>query len=122
MARLIRPDGLVDYDAANTEMHALAERRLAGEAEDMGQVIATSGQVTVPAGSFDDVIVTRDWTPLEPDTVEAKRQQGIRRAKERARPSQARIGPSQRDGARRQVCTRVHAHQPYRRCAVSLTR
>ena len=34
MARLIRPDGLVEYDAANTEMHALAERRLAGEAED----------------------------------------------------------------------------------------
>jgi lipoyl(octanoyl) transferase len=34
MARLIRPDGLVEYDPANTEMHALAERRLAGEAED----------------------------------------------------------------------------------------
>ena len=34
MARLIRPEGLVEYDAANTEMHALAERRLAGEAED----------------------------------------------------------------------------------------
>jgi lipoyl(octanoyl) transferase len=34
MVRLIRPDGLVDYDAANTEMHALAERRLAGEAVD----------------------------------------------------------------------------------------
>ena len=34
MARLIRPDGLVEYDAANNEMHALAERRLAGEAED----------------------------------------------------------------------------------------
>ena len=34
MARLIRPEGLVEYDSANTEMHALAERRLAGEAED----------------------------------------------------------------------------------------
>src|SRR5512132_3217942 len=34
MARLIRADGLVDYDAANAEMHALAERRLAGIAED----------------------------------------------------------------------------------------
>lgn len=45
---------------------------LAGEAEDMGQVIAGSGNVTVPAGNFDDVIVTRDWTPLEPDTVEEK--------------------------------------------------
>ena len=34
MARLIRPAGLVDYDAANAEMHVLAERRLAGETED----------------------------------------------------------------------------------------
>ena len=45
---------------------------LAGEAEDMGQVIADSGRVTVPYGSFDDVIRTRDWTPLEPDIVEEK--------------------------------------------------
>jgi hypothetical protein len=45
---------------------------LAGEAEDMGEVIADSGNVTVPAGRFDDVIVTRDWTPLEPKTVEEK--------------------------------------------------
>ena len=45
---------------------------LAGEAEDMGQVIADSGSVTVPFGSFDDVIRTRDWTPLEPDVVEEK--------------------------------------------------
>jgi hypothetical protein len=44
----------------------------AGEAEDMGQVIAASGKAAVPAGTFDDVIVTRDWTPLEPDTVEEK--------------------------------------------------
>jgi lipoyl(octanoyl) transferase len=34
MVRLIRPGGIVDYDAANAEMHALAERRLAGAAED----------------------------------------------------------------------------------------
>lgn len=34
MARLICPDGLVEYDTANTQMHALAERRLAGEGED----------------------------------------------------------------------------------------
>jgi len=34
MARLIRPHGLVDYDAANAEMHELAERRLAGASED----------------------------------------------------------------------------------------
>jgi lipoyl(octanoyl) transferase len=34
MARLIRPAGRVDYDEANEVMHALAERRLGGEAED----------------------------------------------------------------------------------------
>lgn len=45
---------------------------LAGEAEDMGQVIDVSGKAVVPAGTFDDVIVTRDWTPLEPDTIEEK--------------------------------------------------
>jgi len=45
---------------------------LAGEAEDMGQIIAVDGSVSVPAGEFDDVIVTRDWTPLEPDVVEEK--------------------------------------------------
>jgi hypothetical protein len=42
---------------------------LAGEAEDMGQVIAVSGSVTVPFGSFDDVVRTRDWSPLEPEIV-----------------------------------------------------
>lgn len=45
---------------------------LAGEAEDMGQIIAVDGSVGVPAGDYDDVIVTRDWTPLEPDVVEEK--------------------------------------------------
>lgn len=43
-----------------------------GEAEDMGEIIAIGGSATTPAGDFDDVIVTRDWTPLEPDVVEEK--------------------------------------------------
>ena len=34
MTRLIRPFGLIDYDAANSSMHALAEARLAGGTED----------------------------------------------------------------------------------------
>jgi lipoyl(octanoyl) transferase len=34
MARLIRPEGLVDYDAANAAMHALVDERLAGRGED----------------------------------------------------------------------------------------
>ncbi len=45
---------------------------LPGTAEDMGEVIAVSGSASTPVGDFDDVIVTRDWTPLEPDVVEEK--------------------------------------------------
>ena len=26
----------------------------------------------MPAGSYDDVVVTRDWNPLEPDVIEQK--------------------------------------------------
>lgn len=43
-----------------------------GEAEDLGEVIALGQRRSVPAGSYDDVLVTRDWNPLEPDVVEEK--------------------------------------------------
>ena len=43
-----------------------------GEAEDMGQVLATGQTITVPAGAYTDVVQTRDWTPLEPDVEEHK--------------------------------------------------
>ncbi len=42
------------------------------EAEDMMEVINTGGTLSVPAGTFTDVISTRDWTPLDPDTIEEK--------------------------------------------------
>jgi hypothetical protein len=45
---------------------------LEGEAEDMGEVIGLEEPVSVPAGDFDDVLVTKEWTPLESDTVEEK--------------------------------------------------
>jgi hypothetical protein len=45
---------------------------LPGEAEDMGQIIADHGSVSVPAGDFTDVVRTRDWTPLESDVIEEK--------------------------------------------------
>lgn len=44
----------------------------AGEAEDMGEVIAVDGAASVPAGEFDGLVVTRDWNPLEPEVVEEK--------------------------------------------------
>ena len=44
----------------------------AGEAEDMAKVVGTGQSVEVPYGSFEDVLVTEDWTPLEPDVAEHK--------------------------------------------------
>jgi hypothetical protein len=44
----------------------------AGKAEDMGRIIDTAGRADVPAGHFDGLVVTRDWSPLEPDVIEQK--------------------------------------------------
>jgi hypothetical protein len=44
----------------------------AGHAEDLGRVIRIGGEVTVAAGTFDDVLVTEDWTPLELGITEEK--------------------------------------------------
>ena len=43
-----------------------------GEAEDKARVIALDQQVSVPLGAFRDVLVTEDWTPLEPAVLEEK--------------------------------------------------
>lgn len=43
-----------------------------GEAEDMGEILRVAEHTDVPFGSFDDVLVTRDWNPLEPDVIEEK--------------------------------------------------
>lgn len=44
----------------------------AGEAEDMMEFIDVGATLTVRAGTFDDVVMTMDWTPLDPDTIEEK--------------------------------------------------
>ena len=44
----------------------------AGEAEDVAVAVEVDQSVDVPAGSFDAVLVTEDWTPLEPDSRERK--------------------------------------------------
>lgn len=44
----------------------------AGEAEDMAQVLSVAESVTVRYGSYDRVVKTMDWTPLEPGKVEDK--------------------------------------------------
>ncbi len=43
-----------------------------GEAEDVGEVLHMRGSATVPHGSFSGLLVTREWTPLEPGVVEHK--------------------------------------------------
>jgi hypothetical protein len=44
----------------------------AGKAEDMAKAVALDETVDVPAGSFDEVLVTEDWTPLEQKLLERK--------------------------------------------------
>jgi hypothetical protein len=43
-----------------------------GEAEDMADVLGTAERATVPAGSYDGVVKTKDYSPLEPDLQENK--------------------------------------------------
>ncbi len=43
-----------------------------GEAEDMAEVVQTDASVDVPFGSYDGVLVTEDWNPLEPEVIEQK--------------------------------------------------
>lgn len=43
-----------------------------GEAEDAGEVLSLDAKAEVPYGSFDHVLKTKDYTPLEPDVVEHK--------------------------------------------------
>lgn len=43
-----------------------------GEAEDLAEVVQTGAEVSVPAGDYSDVLVVREWNPLEPDVVEEK--------------------------------------------------
>jgi len=43
-----------------------------GKAEDMAKVVSLNVSATVPYGSFDHVLVTKEFTPLEPGYVEHK--------------------------------------------------
>jgi hypothetical protein len=44
----------------------------AGEAEDVAKVYALAESVDVPAGRYEEVLVTEDWTPLDPGLRERK--------------------------------------------------
>lgn len=51
---------------------AYRQEHYAGHAEDEAEVVGLDGTVTVPYGSWRDVLVTEDTTPLEPGLVEHK--------------------------------------------------
>jgi hypothetical protein len=44
----------------------------AGEAEDTGQIVSLDEQAQVPFGHFRNVLLTRDYTPLDPKVLEYK--------------------------------------------------
>jgi len=44
----------------------------AGEAEDVARAVEAGAAAEAPLGRYTDVLVTEDWTPLEPDLVEHK--------------------------------------------------
>ncbi len=48
------------------------EEYYAGQAEDAAEILSLTAQADVPYGSFDNVLQTRNFTPLEPDLVEEK--------------------------------------------------
>lgn len=43
-----------------------------GEAEDAAQVLSLDEKVQVPQGTFDSVLMTKDFTPLQPEILEHK--------------------------------------------------
>lgn len=43
-----------------------------GEAEDNGEILSTDEQVAVPAGHYDDAVLTKDTITIQPDVVEYK--------------------------------------------------
>jgi len=48
------------------------EEYLAGHAEDLAKVTKVGGSKEVAAGTYDNIVLTENWTPLEPDVVEEK--------------------------------------------------
>ena len=51
---------------------AYRQEYYSGEAEDNGEILSLDERVEVPFGSFEQVLMTKDTTPLEPDVLEHK--------------------------------------------------
>ena len=48
------------------------QEQYAGEAEDRGEVLSLDEQAEVPAGHYTGVLLTKDFTPIEPKVLEYK--------------------------------------------------
>ena len=52
--------------------HSYHQEYYPGEAMDMARVLSLKESVTLPYGAFDEVLETREWTPLQPGFSEKK--------------------------------------------------
>jgi hypothetical protein len=64
--------GIVMYGTLPAQGWPYRQEYYACEAEDMAEVVATDVSVTVPYGTFDHCLQTREFTRLEPDVNEFK--------------------------------------------------
>lgn len=51
---------------------AYRQEYYAGQAEDLAQVLALDGSETLQSGAYNDLVVIREWSPLEPEVIENK--------------------------------------------------
>ena len=58
--------------AAPAVGRAYRQEYFVGEAEDLAEVVSLDARVTVVGRAFEGVLVTEEWNPLEPGTVEEK--------------------------------------------------
>jgi hypothetical protein len=52
--------------------HAFQQEYLKGQAEDNFEVLSLAASVKVPAGTYTGALLTKEWTPLEPDVLDHK--------------------------------------------------
>jgi hypothetical protein len=52
--------------------HAFQQEYLQGQAEDHFEVLKLDATITVPAGTYTGALLTKEWTPLEPDVLDHK--------------------------------------------------
>jgi len=51
---------------------AYRQEHYAGEAEDAAEVLSVDEKAEVPLGRYDAVLMTKEWTPLQPEILEHK--------------------------------------------------